>query len=172
LSLFFWQTVLNIIIRWISWDLEVSFWVVGGFQICWNLQVFCIWLYSTASVLTAIYLSTNVHQLPTQGVAFWILMGRSLLIRVRKLVSSDVSTSWVGVLFGGHWWILVGVLLGVNLGDIWYTFWLVKVFLSLCLFLYDSTISYTSCLKNCPLIKLSQFKKKRKVNHKSRCVYR
>jgi hypothetical protein len=58
-------------------------WVAGGFEIYWDLQVSCIWLNSTASMLTVSSLSTGVHQLSTQWAVFWILMGRALLIRVR-----------------------------------------------------------------------------------------
>ncbi|KAK2421622.1 hypothetical protein QL285_032232 [Trifolium repens] len=47
----------------------------------------------------AVTLFTGVHQLSTHGAAYWILMGRVILIQVRKLVSSGVSTGWVG----GHW---------------------------------------------------------------------
>jgi hypothetical protein len=64
----------------------------------------------------------SVHQLLTQGAAFWTLMGQTLLIR--ELVSSDISMSWVGVLSGGHWWFSID-----GLGwCVWCTFWLVKVF--------------------------------------------
>jgi hypothetical protein len=55
------------------------------------------WLNSTASVLMVGSFPTGVHQLLTHGAAFWILMGRTLLIRVRKLVFSGVSTGWVDV---------------------------------------------------------------------------
>jgi hypothetical protein len=41
---------------------------------------------------------------------FGILMGRTLLIRVRKLVFSGISTGWVGVFSCDHWWILINVL--------------------------------------------------------------
>jgi hypothetical protein len=74
------------------------------------LQVSGIWLNFTTLVLTVGSLSTGVHQLSTYGAAFWILMGRVILIRVRKLVSNGVSTGWVGVLSGGHWGILIDVL--------------------------------------------------------------
>jgi hypothetical protein len=47
----------------------------------------------------------------------------------------------------------------VNLDDVWFTFWLVKVFSSFYLSLYDPTISYTSCLDNCPLIKFREMEK-------------
>jgi hypothetical protein len=79
------------------------FQVADDFQICWDLQDSCIWLKSTASVSNVSPLSTGVHQLLTQWAAFWILMDRALLIRVRELVSSGISMSWVGVLSGGHW---------------------------------------------------------------------
>jgi hypothetical protein len=36
----------------------------------------------------------------TQGAVFWILMGRSLLLRDRELVSSDISTGQ-DVVFSG-----------------------------------------------------------------------
>jgi hypothetical protein len=52
----------------------------------------------------------------------------------------------------------------VDWGDVWYTFWLVKVFLSLCLSLYDSTIPYIFSLKNYLLIKFSRLKKKQTKN--------
>jgi hypothetical protein len=37
-----------------------------------------------------------------QRAAFWIMMGRTLLIRVRKLVSSGVSTGWICVFSSGQ----------------------------------------------------------------------
>jgi hypothetical protein len=46
-------------------------------------------------------LSTGVNQFLTQGAAFWILVGRTLLIRVRQLVFSGISTGWIGVFSGG-----------------------------------------------------------------------
>jgi hypothetical protein len=94
----------------ICWYLQNSFEVADGFQICWDLKISCIWLNSTASVLTISSLSTGVHKLSTQGASFWILMGRTLLIRVQKLVSSGISTGWVDVLSDGHWWISIDVL--------------------------------------------------------------
>ncbi|PNX86825.1 hypothetical protein L195_g042907, partial [Trifolium pratense] len=45
--------------------------------------------------------STVVHQLFTHEAVFWILMGRSLLIRDRELVSSDIFMSQVDVFSGG-----------------------------------------------------------------------
>jgi hypothetical protein len=68
-----------------------------------TLQIFGIWLNFTASVLTVSSLSTDVHKLSIYGAAFWILMGRVILIRVWKLVSSGVSTGWIDVFSGGHW---------------------------------------------------------------------
>jgi hypothetical protein len=108
-------------------------------------------------VLTVSFLFTGVHQLSTQGVAFWILMGRSLLIRVRKLESSGVTMGWVGVCS----LVVISVLLGADWGDLCCTIRLVKVFSSLCLSLYGSTIPYTSCLRNYPLIKFSRLTKNR-----------
>jgi hypothetical protein len=75
-------------------------------------------------VLIVSSLFISVHQLSTQRVAYWIMMDRTLLIRVRKLVSSGVSTGWVGVFSDGHWRISVD---GTVRGG------LVKVFSSLCL---------------------------------------
>jgi hypothetical protein len=46
-------------------------------------------------------LSTGVHQLLAHKVAFWILMGRSFLLRDRELASSDIFLGRVGVLSGG-----------------------------------------------------------------------
>jgi hypothetical protein len=37
-----------------------------------------------------------------QRAAFWIMMGRTLSIRARKLVSSGVSTGWICVFSGGQ----------------------------------------------------------------------
>jgi hypothetical protein len=42
-----------------------------------------------------------LHQFLAHGAAFWIPMGRSLLIRDRKLVSSGASSGRVVVFFGG-----------------------------------------------------------------------
>jgi hypothetical protein len=40
--------------------------------------------------------STVVHQLLAHEGVFWILMGRSLLIRDRELESREIFLSWVG----------------------------------------------------------------------------
>ncbi|MCI66955.1 hypothetical protein A2U01_0088213, partial [Trifolium medium] len=41
------------------------------------------------------------HKLLTHGAAFWISMGRSLLIRVRELVSSGIFMGRVDAFSGG-----------------------------------------------------------------------
>jgi hypothetical protein len=81
-----------------------------AFQICWDLHISGIWLNFTASVLTVSSISTGVHQLSTYEAAFWIMMSRISLIRVRKSVFSGVSTGWVDVFSGGLWWISIDVL--------------------------------------------------------------
>jgi hypothetical protein len=48
------------------------------------------------------FCSTGVCQFLTQGAVCWSLMGRSLLIRDRKLVSNDISVGRVAVFFGGR----------------------------------------------------------------------
>jgi hypothetical protein len=53
---------------------------------------------------------------------------------------------WVCVFCGGYWGISIDVPVGVIWGDDCCSFCLVKVILSLCLLLYDSTIHYISCL--------------------------
>jgi hypothetical protein len=62
-----------------------------GVQICWDLQGSCIWSTLQHQVLTIGSLPTGVPWPSTFGAASWNLMGRVILIRVRKLVSSGVS---------------------------------------------------------------------------------
>jgi hypothetical protein len=59
--------VVNVVSVWFSWYLtlwplsnvlrfaELSLWVSVGVQICWDLQVFCIWLIFTLSVSTVLF---------------------------------------------------------------------------------------------------------------------
>jgi hypothetical protein len=91
----------------ICWDLQDSFlsrwWFpsllrfAGLFVSGWPLSCRC-WLFGGglwSDCLGSLF--TGIHQLLSQRAASWILMGRALLIRVRKLVSSCVFTSWVDV---------------------------------------------------------------------------
>jgi hypothetical protein len=90
--------------------------VVGGMEVAW---IGCQrWSFYSGDVIGGDQMavvrfssvSTGVHQLSTWGVVFWIQMGRVILIQVRKLVSSSVSTSWVGVFSGGYWGTSIDVL--------------------------------------------------------------
>jgi hypothetical protein len=72
-----------------------DFYLVGVDYTVWTLEDCKLRLINLG------FLSMGVHQLLTQGVAFWILMGQTLLIRVRELVYSDISTGWVDVFCGG-----------------------------------------------------------------------
>jgi hypothetical protein len=47
------------------------------------------------------FLSTVVQHILAHGAAFWILIGRSLLIRDRELVSNDIFLGRVGVFSDG-----------------------------------------------------------------------
>jgi hypothetical protein len=90
----------------ICWDLQDFFWVVEGFQICWGLQVSGIWFNSTAWVLTVSF--SLCRRPPTFDLRSCFLdsYGPSNYDSSRKLVSSSVSTGWVG----GHWCISINVL--------------------------------------------------------------
>jgi hypothetical protein len=98
----------------IYWDLQDSFWVYIGVQICWDLQVFVYlvdfyridrcWLFGGGLPPETYMPDFSFYRCPinlTHGAAFWILIGRTLLIRVRGLVSSSVFMGRIDVFFGG-----------------------------------------------------------------------
>jgi hypothetical protein len=69
-----------------------------------NLGVDClevVWQSTSRDLYGYVLFLPVSHQLLTQGAAFWILIGWSLLIRDRELVSSDISMGQVGVFSGG-----------------------------------------------------------------------
>jgi hypothetical protein len=81
---------------------SLDIWFSDCFQICWDLHKFFVSGWSLMRRWRLIFLE-SCRSLPHAAV-YWILMGRPLLLRDRKLVSNDNSLGRVVVFSGGSNW--------------------------------------------------------------------